>query len=115
MGGGAGGGPAAKKVRAGRGEFRGKRLACGGGCTGACGGNQAQGGIEALPAGGSGLEGFGGEVERFAVVGLQGEQAQGHRRHAGIQQAADGGEVAERFAHLLAAHIHHAVVQPVAG
>ena len=76
---------------------------------------QAQGGVEALPAGGGGLKGVGAEVERLAVVGLEGEQTQCHRRDAGIEQGADGGEVAQGFGHLLAAHIDHAVVQPIAG
>ncbi len=48
-------------------------------------------------------------------MGLEGEQAQCHRRDAGIEQGADGGEVAQGFGHLLAAHIDHAVVQPIAG
>ena len=74
----------------------------------------AQRGIQALPAGRCGLQGLGGEIERFAVVRLQHEQPQGHRADARFEQGADGGEVAERFAHLLPAHIHHAVVQPPA-
>ena len=85
--------------------------------AGGCGfgvGSQPEGGVEPLPAGCGGLEGWGAEVERLAVVGLEREQAQGHRRDARIQQGTDGGEVAQGFGHLLAAHIDHAVVQPVA-
>ena len=76
---------------------------------------KAQGCIQTLPAGGCGLKGLGGEIKGFAVVGLQHKQAQGHRRDPALQQRTDGGEVAERLAHLLAAHIDHAVVHPDPG
>ena len=76
---------------------------------------KAKGCIEALPAGGGGLKGVCGEIQGLAVVGLEHEQAQGHRRDAALQQGPDRGEVAEGFAHLLAPHIDHAVVQPDPG
>ena len=76
---------------------------------------QAESSIEPLPAGGRGVQGFGGEIKGFAVVRLEHKQAQGHRRDSALQQRADGGEVAERFAHLLPAHIDHAVVHPDPG
>ena len=64
------------------------------------------------PAGGCSFKGLGGEIKRFAVVGLQHKKAQGHRRDSTVQQGADGGEVAERFGHLGATDIDHAVVHP---
>ena len=73
---------------------------------------KAQGRIQTLPAGGCGLKGLGGEIKRFAVVRLQHKQAKGHRRDSTVQQGADGGEVAERFGHLGATDIDHAVVHP---
>ena len=85
----------------------------GGGC--AVGLGQGQGGVEAFPAGGCGLQGFSGEVKGLAVMGLQHKQAQGHRAQTALKQGTNGGEIAERFAHLFAAHIDHAVVEPIAG
>ena len=73
---------------------------------------QQQGAVETLPAVGCGIEGFSCEVEGLAVMGLQHKQAQGHRRDAAVEQRPDRGEVAERFRHLGAADIDHAVVHP---
>ena len=78
-------------------------------------GRQLQGGVKALPTGGRRGQGLLGEIERFAVMGLEDEQAQGHRRGTALKQGADCGEVAQGFGHLFAAHIDHAVVQPPAG
>ena len=46
---------------------------------------------------------------------LEHKQTQGHGRDAALQKRPDRGEVAQGFAHLFPAHIHHAVVQPYAG
>ena len=78
-------------------------------------GGQLQGSVEALPTRGRGSQGLLGEIERLAIVGLEHEEAQGHRRSTALKQGADRGEVAQGFGHLFAAHIDHAVVQPPAG
>ena len=73
---------------------------------------QSDGGVEPLPARGGSLKGLSCEIKRFAVVRLEHEQPQGHWRDSTVQQGADRGEVAERFGHLGATDIHHAVVHP---
>ena len=78
-------------------------------------GGQPEGRVQPLPAAGRRRQGLGGEIQRLAVVGLQHEQPQGHRADTALKQRADGGEVAQGFGHLFAAHIDHAVVQPEAG
>ena len=60
------------------------------------------------------------EVERAAVVCLKNEEAHGHRavgllekRVCAGEQLAEGDEVAERLAHLLAVDGNHIVVHPI--
>ena len=73
---------------------------------------KAEGCIQSLPSRRRGVEGFSGEVEWLAVMGLQHKQAQRHWRDTAVEQCPDRGEVAQRFRHFGAADVDHAVVHP---
>lgn len=67
-----------------------------------------------------GLQGFVAEVHRAAVVCLQGEEADGHRRVGlfqqgvrAVEQLFEGDEVSVALAHLLPVDGEHVVVHPV--